>query len=123
MTADVKTQSRSLISSTSVEGTAVFNRAGEKLGSIDSLMIDKRKGSVAYAVMSFGGFLGMGEQRHPMPWQSLTYDETKDGYVVSLSKEELQSAPSLKADEFAQLGDRKYDESIDTHYKVTPYWL
>ncbi len=123
MTADIKTETRGLISSTSVEGTAVYNHAGEKLGTVDCLMIDKRKGGVAYAVMAFGGFLGMGEKRHPMPWQSLSYDDARDGYVVSLTKEQLESAPSLERGEYGRLGDRAYDESIYTHYKATPYWL
>jgi sporulation protein YlmC with PRC-barrel domain len=112
-----------LISSSKVEGTAVFNVEGEKLGSVDCLMIDKQSGQVAYAVMSFGGFLGLGEKRHPVPWGSMKYDKSKDGYVVSLSKDELEAAPNLNPGEYGQLGDRAYEETVYTHYKAEPYWL
>jgi len=68
-----------LIASDKVEGTAVYNRAGESIGSIYNLMIDKRSGQVEYAVMSFGGFLGIGERYHPMPWKALDYDMRQGG--------------------------------------------
>ena len=89
--------SNSLISSARVEGTHVYNADGEKLGTIDAIMIDKYEGNVAYAVMSFGGFLGIGEQYHPLPWQSLDYDERKDGYVSianSVRRMQLKQASS-----------------------------
>jgi len=115
--------SQSLISSSKVEGTAVYNVEGEKLGAVDCLMIDKQSGQVAYAVMSFGGFLGLGEKRHPVPWPSMYYDKSKEGYVVSLSKEALEAAPNLNPGEYGQLGDRDYEETVYTHYKAEPYWL
>ncbi len=65
----------SLIAASKVNGTTVYNTAGEKLGSVYDVMIDKRSGKAAYAIMSFGGFLGIGDSYHPLPWQSLTYDE------------------------------------------------
>ena len=86
MTRPSTQSNNALISSARVEGTHVYNAAGEKLGTVDAIMIDKYEGKVAYAVMSFGGFLGIGEQYHPLPWQSLDYDERKDGYVVNMEK-------------------------------------
>ena len=83
----------SLISSDKIEGTNVYNLAGDKLGSIDDLMIDKVSGQVRYAVLEFGGFLGMGTDRYPLPWQLLKYDTVMDGYVVPLDKERLEDAP------------------------------
>jgi sporulation protein YlmC with PRC-barrel domain len=83
----------SVISSDKVNGTAVYNPNGEKLGSIDHLMIDKLSGQVRYAVMEFGGFLGIGTDRYPLPWNSMKYDTGLEGYVVSLSKEQLEIAP------------------------------
>ncbi|KCZ53498.1 PRC-barrel domain-containing protein [Hyphomonas chukchiensis] len=112
-----------LISSARVEGTHVYNAAGEKLGTVDAIMIDKYEGKVAYAVMSFGGFLGIGEQYHPLPWQSLDYDERKDGYVVNMTTEELKSAPTLGKDEYDRLKDRIYGAAIYSHYGHTPYWI
>jgi hypothetical protein len=82
------TAASGLISSSKVEGSAVFCVKGEKLGSADDLMTCKQSGHVAYAVMSFGGFPGLGEKRHPLPWGSMNYDKSKDGYVVSLSRAE-----------------------------------
>ena len=89
----------SLIAASKVEGTKVYDRQGESLGSIYDVMIDKRSGQVGYAVMSFGGFLGMGESYHPLPWDVLDYDERQDGYVVDLDKERLQNAPHYQATE------------------------
>jgi sporulation protein YlmC with PRC-barrel domain len=112
-----------LISSARVEGTHVYNAAGEKLGTVDAIMIDKYEGKVAYAVMSFGGFLGIGEQYHPLPWQSLDYDERKDGYVVNMTTEQLKAAPTLGKDEYDRLKDRIYGAAIYSHYGHTPYWI
>ena len=81
------------ISSSRVAGTAVYNPEGDKLGSIDDLVIDKVSGKVRYAALEFGGFLGMGTDRYPIPWGMLKYDTGLDGYVVPLEKERLENAP------------------------------
>jgi PRC-barrel domain len=83
----------SLIAASKVNGTNAYNGQGESLGSIYDVMIDKQSGKVAYAVMAFGGFLGMGEDYHPLPWSVLTYDTQQGGYVVNLDKEALEGAP------------------------------
>lgn len=121
--ATLKTETRRLISSENVQGTDVYNTQGEKLGAVDCVMIDKQKGNIAYAVMSFGGFLGMGEKRHPLPWSSLLYDRNKDAYIVRLSKDQLESAPNLERGKYDRLGEREYDESVYAHYRANPYWL
>ena len=104
-----------LIESDRVEGTAVYDRNGNHIGSIKRLMIEKISGKVAYAVMSFGGWLGMGESYHPVPWSTLTYDTDRGGYVVGLTKESLRNAPSHRADQ---------DTSSDASYwrGVSAYW-
>ena len=84
-----------LIASNKVEGTAVYNRQGERLGSVYNFMVDKRSGQVEYAVMSFGGFLGIGDSYHPLPWKSLTYDTSQGGYVVDLDKDRLARGTQL----------------------------
>ena len=86
--------SGSLIAADKVKGTSVYNPAGDNLGTIDDIMIDKANGRAIYAVMSFGGFLGMGEKYHPLPWAVLKYDAHKGGYVVNLDKKMLESAPN-----------------------------
>ena len=88
-----------LIASNKVEGTAVYNRNGERLGDVYNFMVGKRSGRVAYAVMSFGGLLGMGQSYHPVPWNALTYDTDRGGYVIDADKNRLKDAPSYKAGE------------------------
>jgi sporulation protein YlmC with PRC-barrel domain len=87
------TISSDVISSEKVEGTTVYNTAGDKLGSVDDLMIDRVSGQIRYAVLEFGGFLGMGTDRYPLPWNMLKYDTAKEGYVVPLDKDKLEKAP------------------------------
>ena len=84
-----KITSGSLIAAEKVEGTDVYNLNGDKLGTVDDIMLDKVSGHAIYAIMSFGGFLGMGEKQHPLPWSALDYDTRKGGYVVNLSKQQL----------------------------------
>ena len=88
-----------LIASDKVEGTPVYNRAGERIGSVYTVMIDKHSGQVAYAVLGFGGFLGIGERYHPLPWKALDYDPKLGGYAVDVSREQLERAPSCASDE------------------------
>ena len=110
-----------LISSDKAVGTAVYNRQGEHIGSVYNLMIDKYSGQVAYAVMSFGGFLGIGESYHPLPWKKLTYDPRLGGYVVDLDRRELETAPSYTASTMPDWSDRTYGHRVDEFYGVPPY--
>lgn len=106
-----------MISSEKVDGTAVFNRDGESLGTIHHFMVGKRDGKVRYAVMSFGGLFGMGERYHPLPWDVLTYDTDKGGYVVDLDRERLQGAPSYERGTEPTY-DREFGERIGGYYGV-----
>lgn len=108
----------SLIAADKVEGTSVYNAEDEKLGTIDKLMIDKYSGKVSYAVMSFGGFLGMGESYHPLPWNALTYDVEKDGYVISLTREQLEGGPHYDRSSEPDWSDRAVGKRIDDYYGV-----
>jgi len=105
-----------LISSRRVEGTSVYNRAGESLGTIDHVMIDKLTGQVGYAVMSFGGFLGIGEKYHPLPWGVLDYEVSKGGYVVDLDKRTLEGAPIYETNDAERWGDRGWRKRVDEYY-------
>ena len=109
----------SVISSDRVNGTNVYNPAGEKLGSIDSLMIDKLSGRVRYAVMEFGGFLGIGTDRYPLPGDTLKYEPSQGGYVVSLAKEQLENAPRYAQDTVPEYTD-DYGRRVHDFYGV-PY--
>ena len=115
-------ETSSLISSDKVEGTAVYDRRGEKLGSIHSVMIDKISGKVAYAVMSFGGFLGMGDSYHPLPWHVLTYDTGQGGYVVDLDRNKLEGAPTYATSETPNWSDRRWGQQVHDYYGSRPYW-
>jgi hypothetical protein len=116
-TGEVATEETSqLIASDKVEGTAVYNRSGERLGSVYNFMVNKRSGQVAYAVMSFGGFLGMGSSYHPLPWNELAYDTSLGGYVVNRTKEQLEGAPSYSASELHSWDDTAYRGRIDNYY-------
>lgn len=110
-----------LISSRRVEGTPVYNRSEQRLGSVHSVMIDKREGKVAYAVLSFGGFLGLGEHVHPVPWEMLTYDVDLDAYVIDITREQLEQAPTLHLDLADRPQTRDYEE-IAGYYAKLPWW-
>jgi sporulation protein YlmC with PRC-barrel domain len=86
-----------LIASNKVEGTAVYDRNGDKIGTVHNFMVGKRSGRVAYAVINFGGFLGFGGGYHALPWNALDYDEKQGGYVVPMDKERLKDAPAYQA--------------------------
>lgn len=110
----------SMVSSTDVNGTQVYSRSGEHLGDIDHLMIDKKSGQIAYAVMGFGGFLGIGEGHHPVPWKKLSYDTSLGGFVTDITQEQLTGAPSMTDGWF---DDPTYRQRSYDYYGVTPYWV
>ena len=111
-----------LIASDKVEGTAVYNRQGERLGTVHNFMVDKSTRHVAYPVMSFGGFLGMGESYHPLPWRVLNYDTRQGGFVIDLDRSRLEKAPSYMASNVPNWSDRTYGSRTDEFYDVPPYW-
>jgi len=111
----------SLIASDRVEGTRVYGADGKHIGSIERLIIGKLDGRVAYAVLSFGGLLGIGHDHYPLPWEKLNYDTQLDGYRIDLTKEQIEGAPSYADDDdswYNDNGRRVYD-----YYGVPPYWM
>jgi PRC-barrel domain len=119
MTADKK---HNLIASDRVEGTAVKRSNGDKIGKIERLMLDKLSGKVAYAILSFGGFLGMGDKHLPIPWTKLTYNRGFEAYQLDLSDDELKKAPSYNADKEFDWGDRSQENFVHSYYSISPYW-
>ena len=111
-----------LIGSDKVEGTAVYRSNGDRIGTIDRVMIDKLSGKVAYAVMSFGGFLGIGDDHYPVPWSLLTYNTDLGGYEVNLSDAQLRGAPRFGQGEDWERYDRDRETALYSYYGVTPYW-
>ena len=112
-----ETLSHDVITSDRVEGTTVYNDAGDKLGSIDYLVIDKRSGKVRYAALEFGGFLGMGTNRYPVPWSLLEYNTERGGYVVPLDKETLDGAPRYEENRRPDYDD-EYGRTVYDYYGV-----
>ena len=112
----------SLVASDRVEGTDVRRPGGDRIGTIQRLMIDKASGKVAYAVLRYGGFLGMGEKRFPVPWASLRYNPKLEAYELEGSEAELGKAPSYASDDDFDWGDREGERALHDHYKVPPYW-
>jgi sporulation protein YlmC with PRC-barrel domain len=109
-------ETSTLIAASKVNGTSVQNRTGESLGSIYDVMIDKQTGRVSYAIMSFGGFLGMGESYHPLPWHVLQYDSATGSYIVDIAKDKLEGGPSYAPSASPDWTTGRYGKEVDTYY-------
>ncbi len=112
----------SAIRAKKVLGTNVNDPSGKKIGQIEDVILEKQSNSILFAVVGFGGFLGMAEKYHPIPWSALDYDPAQNAYVVSYTKEQLRAAPAGSIDELTrddglQFRDRTYD-----YYKAPRYW-
>jgi sporulation protein YlmC with PRC-barrel domain len=108
-----------LISSEDVEGTNVYDAKGKKIGEIDHLMIDKVSGRVTYAVMSFGGFVGIGHSHYPLPWSALKFNTKLNGFETNVSEQQLKDAPAFSDDSWS---DRNWEKRTHAHYNAPPYW-
>ena len=108
-----------LIGSDKVEGTNVYRSNGEKAGQIERVMLGKTSGKIAYAVMSFGGFLGVGHDHYPVPWARLKYNERLGGYELNVSDQELKGAPKYDATNW----NREQDKKVYDYYGVNGYWM
>lgn len=119
--ADIK-ETHDLIASDKVEGTKVYGADGKHIGSIERLIIEKRSGRVSYAVMSFGGFMGIGHDHYPLPWAKLSYDEGLGGYATNVTRDQVENAPKFSSDDDydwnRENGKRVYD-----YYGIPPYWV
>jgi PRC-barrel domain len=111
-----KRETSNLIGSDKVEGTPVYRPNGDSIGQIERVMIDKLSGKVAYAVMSFGGFLGMGEDYYPLPWSVLTYNPSLGGYEVNITEQQLKNAPKYSRHESWDWADRARTEKVSHFY-------
>jgi sporulation protein YlmC with PRC-barrel domain len=110
-------ETSSLIGSDKVEGTNVYGPDGQKVGYIERVMIDKVSGKVSYAVLSFGGLLGIGDDHYPLPWQTLKYDTNLGGYVTGVTQDQLPGAPKY-GDESSWSWDAQTRRSVDDYYGV-----
>ena len=116
--ADVK-ETHDLIASDKVEGTKVYDPRGEHIGSIERILVEKRSGKVSYAVLSFGGFIGIGHNHYPLPWARLSYDIKLDGFRTDVDEKQLRDSPEFSDDSWQS---RDWETRVHEHYNVPPYW-
>ena len=114
-------ETASLIGSDKVEGTVVYGADEQKIGEIERVMIEKVGGKVAFVVLSFGGFLGIGEDYYPVPWNVLTYDTRLGGYRTSLTAEQLDRAAKY-SQSTGWNWNRENEQRVFTYYQARPYW-
>src|SRR5437868_12640934 len=107
----------SAIRAKKVLGTNVKNPSGEKIGEIEDVILDKQSNNIMFAVVGFGGFLGMGEKYHPVPWSTLNYDDAQNAYVVNFTKEQLKAAPADALEELTKNDGANYRDRTFDYYK------
>ncbi len=106
-----------------VQGTSVYNQAGEKIGHVEDVVLDKLSNNIMFAVVGFGGFLGIGEKYHAVPWSSLDYEEERGGYVVPFSREQLEAAPSHDIADLTGETSLAARNAAYDYYRIPPYWV
>ena len=111
-----------LMGANTLDGNDVYNKQGEDLGDIKEIMLDVPTGRVAYAVLSFGGILGMGDKLFAVPWSALKLDTVNKRFVLDASKERLKEAPGFDKDAWPDMADPTWAKSIHTYYAVAPYF-
>lgn len=115
-------ETEALIASDKVEGTAVYGADGKHIGSVERLILDKLTGQVSYAVLSFGGFLGIGHHHYPVPWSKLDYDVGLGGYRIDVTKEQVEAAPHYESG-MDYDWSRDNGQRIHDYYGIRPYWM
>lgn len=111
-----------VLSSSSIEGTSIRNATGEDLGNIKDLMINLKKGNVAYAVVSFGGFLGFGDKYFAIPWEAFHVDSQEEKFVLNVPKDKLENAPGFEKDNWPTTALHDYLTNVYKHYGYSPNW-
>jgi sporulation protein YlmC with PRC-barrel domain len=112
-----------VLSASTMKGDDVKNAAGEDLGTIEELMLDVENGRISYAVLSFGGFLGLGDKLFAIPWSALTLNTEEKAFFLDASKTHLQNAPGFDKDNWPDFANKEWGQGIYEYYNVDPYWL
>jgi sporulation protein YlmC with PRC-barrel domain len=113
---------QSILAADTLTGDKVVNRQKEDLGTIEHLMIDVKKGRLAYAVLSFGGFLGMGDKLFAIPWGALAVDTSEEQFILDIDRKVLEGAPGFDKAHWPNMADRAWGEELCTYYGAKPYW-
>jgi sporulation protein YlmC with PRC-barrel domain len=116
------TTNRRIISAGTLTGDSVRNLSGDDLGNVQEIMLDVQDGSIAYAVVSFGGFLGMGEKLFAVPWKLMTLVPGEKYFVLDVDKTVLENAPGFDKDNWPDFSDQSWGQGIHDHYSTSPYW-
>ena len=113
---------RKVLSAATLQGDSVYNLEGDNLGKIDEIMIDVEEGVVAYAVLSFGGFLGLGDKLFAIPWASLTVDEENKRFILNVEKEKLKKAEGFDKNNWPDMSNPSWRDRNYSFYDIEPYW-
>ena len=111
-----------VVAKKSILGAKVINTAQEDLGKIEDLVIDARNSRVAYAILSFGGVLGLGDKHFAIPWEVLTFDLSQKMAVIDIDKDRLKNAPGFDKDDWPDLANEKWGANVHDYYQCKPYW-
>ncbi len=117
------TKTPNVLSASTIMDDTVVNPAGEELGNIEELMIDLDGGRVSYAVLSFGGFLGLGDKLFAIPWEAFTLDPEEEVFVLDVNKETLENAPGFDEDDWPEHPTHEWMVEVYEYYGYTPYWI
>lgn len=115
-------RARNIIQGKDIADTSVKNTQGEDLGTIKDVVIDTSEGCIAYAALSFGGFMGLGDKLFAIPWEALQYNTTNDTFTLDVPRERLENAPGFDKDRWPTTGERKWLTGVYSHYGYAPYW-
>jgi len=113
---------QSVLAADTLTGDKVVNRQKEDIGTIEHLMIDVKKGRLAYAILSFGGFLGMGDKLFAIPWGALAVDSSEEQFILDIDRKVLEGAPGFDKAHWPNMADRAWGEELCTYYGAKPYW-
>lgn len=111
------------VKSATIIGAKVFNRQSEHVGKVEEVVVNVLDGNIAYLVITFGGFLGMGEKLYAVPWKALYYDHALEAYLLNVSKEQIERAPAFEKEAWSHFGDESWNRGIHDYYEVPPFWI
>lgn len=111
-----------IMDAATLEGDSVVNSSGEDLGKVEAIMLDVSGGRIAYVVLSFGGYLGLGSKYFAVPWSAFTLDAGEKRFMLGISKDRLESAPGFDKDHWPSMADRTWATQVHAYYNVAPYW-
>ena len=111
------------VKTSNIVGTRVVSRTNEDLGKVEEVVIDVFNGRIAYLVLSFGGFLGLGEKLYAVPWKALHYDNETQVYVLNLTKDQIERAPGFEKETWPEFTDERWNRTVHDYYELPPFWM